>query len=361
MLPQNLPPLLSGMLELAVEKGGSDIHVKAGSLPRIRINGLLRPIRKTAVSVQEAEAIVFATMNAQQKEDFERDKELDYAIAVEGLGRFRINAYFSRGQVGLVARIVNSEPIPLENLGMPDAVAALAGELNGLIIVAGATGSGKTTTLAGMLDLINRTKPVNIVTIEDPIEFIYVEQRASIIQRELYSDTNSFSNALRASLRQDPDVILIGEMRDKETVETALHAAETGHLVLSTLHTNSAGETIDRLVDFFAPTEQAQIRGILSSTLRGVICQRLVETKVGGRQAAVEILVNRGRVPEAIANPSKYDLYKLITEGRALGMQTFEDHLVDLVSEGKIDKAIALSKTTKRHSLELKLSSRRID
>lgn len=354
-------PLLEKLFATAVKNGGSDIHIKPNSSPRIRINGKLAKVSEVSpLPSTEVREMVFSTMNDLQREEFEKVQELDYACAIEGVGRFRMNAYCSLGAVGLVARVVNSEPIPLEKLGVPDAVTTLANESNGMILVTGATGSGKSTTLAGMIDFINKTKRVNIITIEDPVEYLYRDEMGLVVQRELYTDTTSMQSALRAALREDPDVILIGEMRDAETVETAMHAAETGHLVLSTLHTTTAPGTINRIVDFFPGEQHEQVRNSLRGILRGVICQRLVPSVDNGRAAVLEIMLNQGRIPEAITTPGKYDIHKVMTESRAMGMQTFEDHLMELVRNRVITPDVALRSTNKTHALRLRLSAEKL-
>ena len=346
---------LTEIFSLAVKEGGSDIHIKPNNKVKIRLHGSLVPVNGPVITAENSEKMVLSTMTDTQQESFIRNRELDYALVMPNLGRFRVNAYYARGNVGLVARLVKTDPIPLSNLGVPDAVRDLSAETNGLVLITGATGSGKTTTLAGIIDYINKTRSVNVVTIEDPIEFLFEDDKASIIQRELYADTLSFASALRSSLRQDPDVILVGELRDKETVETALRAAETGHLVLSTMHTNSAGETLDRLLDFFSASEKSQIRGMLSTALRGVVCQRLVKAINGGRQNVVEVMINTGRIPDAIAGVRDSDYTEIIESAHDKGMQSFEDHLERLVGQGRITPATALRNSTRKKNLEMRL------
>lgn len=347
--------VLAEIFALAVKEGGSDIHIKPNNRVKIRLHGSLVSVNGPIINAESSERMVLSTMTDTQKESFVRNRELDYALVLPNLGRFRVNAYYARGDIGLVARLVKTDPIPLSKLGVPDTVKTLSGEANGLILITGATGSGKTTTLAGIIDDINRNRAVNVITIEDPIEFLFEDNKASIIQRELYADTLSFASALRSALRQDPDVILVGELRDKETVETALRAAETGHLVLSTMHTNSASETIDRLLDFFSASEKVQIRGMLSTTLRGVVCQRLVKAIDGGRQNVVEIMVNKGRIPDAISGVRDSDYIEIIEAAHDKGMQSFEDHLERLVDQGRITPATALKNSTRKKNLEMRL------
>lgn len=352
--------ILDKLFTLAGQRGGSDIHIKPNDIPRIRIKGNLIPVNSPELSGAQTAEMVYSTLNEVQRKELDTTREIDYAYTIPEVGRFRMNAYYSLGEIGLVARVVNSEPIPLNDLGMPETVKDLANNKNGLIIVAGATGSGKSTTLAGIIDHINKTKPVNIVTIEDPIEYMHKSAKGLVVQRELYTDTFSMRSALKAVLREDPDVILIGEMRDQETVETAMSAAETGHLVLSTLHTTTAPGTINRIIDFFPADEHSQVRSMLSSVLRGVVCQRLVPTVDSGRHAALEIMINKGRIPEAIAVPGKYDAYKVISESHSLGMQTFEDHLLELTRNKVISPDIALRNSTKSHAMRMQLNAQKL-
>lgn len=272
------------------------------------------------------------------REQFEQTHEADFAYSLSGVGRFRVNAYQARGTDGLVFRRVAIGAQSLSELGLPDVVGQLALEPRGLVLVTGPTGSGKTTTLAAMVDLINTYKEVNIVTIEDPIEILHQDKKAMVSQREVHHDTDGFEVALRAAMRQDPDVILVGEMRDTETVRAALSAAETGHLVLSTLHTIDAQETINRIVDFFPPHEQKQVRGALAQLLRGIVSQRLVRKQDGtGRAGIFEILVNTGRTAEAIVDPyNAPPIEDLIREGDYYKMQTFDQHLFELIQDGVI-------------------------
>jgi twitching motility protein PilT len=270
------------------------------------------------------------------------------------VGRFRVNVFRQRGSISMVLRKLRFGGPSFEEIGMPDAVRAIADEHRGLILVTGPTGSGKTTTLAAMIDYINRTKPVHIVTIEDPIEVLHKDAMASIDQREVGNDTKDFLVALRAALRQDPDVILIGEMRDTDTVRAALAAAETGHLVMSTLHTVDATETVNRIIDFFPPHQQKQVRLALAGTLRGIVCQRLVTTVDGGRTPALEILVNTGRVAERIADADKTnEIKEVIADGGFYGMVTFDQSILELLRQGKITVDAALKAVTSRHDFEL--------
>jgi len=287
--------------------------------------------------------------------EFARDGEIDFSYTVRGLARFRVNAFRQRGSISIACRVVPFDIRNAEQLGLPEAVTNLANEVRGIILVTGTTGSGKSTTLAAMIDHINQTYARNIVTIEDPIEYLHRDQRSVVHQREIGFDTTSFSQALRRVLRQDPDVILIGEMRDEETVATALSAAETGHLVLSTLHTIDAVETVNRIIDFFPPHHHQQVRAMLAGSLRGVISQRLVPTVDGeGRAPACEVLTMTGRVHDLISNPAETaKLSEVIAEGTYYGMQTFDQALLTLYQDGKISMDEALKAATHPHDFKL--------
>jgi len=349
-------PLLP-LLRALVKHHGSDLHLKTGSQPRIRINGNLYALSVPAMTAKQCEDLVLATMDEGTRTRFAQTNEADYAIHPDDIGRFRINAYRTMGRVGLVARLVADHPPTLDALGLPPALGTLAQHHRGLVLVTGPTGSGKTTTLAGLVDRINEQRNAHILTIEDPIEIVHTDKQASISQRELGTDTYDYSAALRSAMRQDPDVILIGEMRDTDTVRAAIQAAETGHLVLSTLHTTDATETVHRIIDFFAPHEQKQIRLSLSQSLKGVVCQRLVLTADGrGRLVVTEILINTDRVAEAIADPAKTaTIAALLADGAYYGMQTFDQHLVQLVREQRITVAAALAASTRPHDLTVAL------
>jgi twitching motility protein PilT len=286
--------------------------------------------------------------------EFENEQEADFAYAVPGLGRFRVNAFRQRGSVSMVLRSIPIEAPTFDQLGLPDVVKSLAEEERGIVLVTGTTGSGKSTTLAAMIRHINTTMAKHIVTIEDPIEYLYRDERSGINQREIGSDTASFKRALRRVLRQDPDVILIGEMRDEETVQTALSAAETGHLVFSTLHTADAAETVNRILEFYEPYEQTQARSMIASVLRGVISQRLVPTADGeGRTAIVEVLKSTGRVQDTIKDGEVSQLAEIITEGSFYGMQSFDQALYQAVRDGRVTMDTALTYATRPHDFKL--------
>jgi twitching motility protein PilT len=344
-------------LRALVECGGSDLHCKVGSPPRVRIDGRLRKLQTRDLAAADTELMVSEVLRADLVDEFNRTNEADFAYSLPGVGRFRVNAFRSRGSAGLVFRRVSVGAIPLEDLGLPAVLQQLALEPRGLVLVTGPTGSGKTTTLAGMIDHINSTREVHVVTIEDPIEVLHFDKMAMINQREVRVDTEDFPTALRAAMRQDPDVILVGEMRDHETVKAALAASETGHFVMSTLHTTDAQETINRVIDFFPPHEQKQVRLALAGALRGIICQRLVPRADGeGRCVTMEIGINTGRIADAIADPDKTSsIGALIAEGAYYGMQTFDQHLVTLIRDGVVSLDAAMAASTSPHDLTVEL------
>jgi twitching motility protein PilT len=351
--PLSVVPYLRSLIELY----GSDLHCKVGSPPRVRLDGRLRRLEAPVLTAEDTLAMAQEVLRADLRAEFEASSEVDFAYSVPGLGRFRVNAFWARGAVGLVFRRVTVGAIPLEDLNMPEVIAKLALEPRGLVLVTGPTGTGKTTTLASMVDLINRTREVHVVTIEDPIEVLHEDKLGMINQREVRVDTGDFSNALRAALRQDPDVILVGEMRDMETVRAAIAAAETGHFVLSTLHTTDAQETVTRVIDFFPPHDQKQIRLSLAAALRGIICQRLVERADGkGRCAVTEICVNTGRISDAITDEANAaSISELVADGAYYGMHTFDQHLVSLVRDGVVRFEDALGAATSPHDLSVEL------
>jgi twitching motility protein PilT len=345
------------LLRTLAERRGSDLHLKVGSPPLTRVDGVLGRIEgEDPLRPEETEAIAHRIMPANRWDDFLKRNEADFAYGVSGVARFRVNVFRQRGSISLVLRLVRVGSPSFEDLGLPPVVRSLADEPRGLVLVTGPTGSGKTTSLSAMIDHINATRPCHIVTVEDPIEVIHPDQQAAVNQREVGVDTESFVMAMRAAMRQDPDVILIGEMRDTETVQAALAAAETGHLVLSTLHTIDAAETVNRIVDFFPPFQQQQIRVTLSGALRGVLCQRLLPRVGGGRVPVMEICINTGRVAERILDANRtQEIEEVVADGSFYGMQTFDQALVGLVKAGTVSTADALESSSNRHDLELAL------
>ncbi len=345
-------------LQVLVDSGGSDLHLKAGGPAYVRVDGDLAPITKLEpLSPADTEAFAAEMMDERSSRMFAESNEADFAYSVSGLGRFRTNVFRQRGSVGLVLRRVGHGSPSFDELGLPPAVRKLAEEHRGLVLVTGPTGSGKTTTLAAMIGHINRTRRCHIVTIEDPIEVTHRDDMAIIDQREVGVDTKDFTTALRAVARQDPDVILIGEMRDTETVVAALQAAETGHFVMSTLHTTDAKETVTRIIDMFPEAQQRQARLSLANSLKGVVCQRLVPRATGeGRIAVVEIMVATTRIYEFLVDEYQTDLIPdAIAEGAYYGMQTFDQHLLELYRTKQITLGDAMDASTNPHDFKVSL------
>ncbi|MGK2957523.1 MAG: type IV pilus twitching motility protein PilT [Acidimicrobiales bacterium] len=352
---------LDGLLHEMVKLEGSDLHMKVGSPPRVRCHGTLQTfggheVLKPADTSEMAAAITPPHV----LDRFENGGDVDFAYGIPGFGRFRVNAFRQRGSVAMVFRAVRTNSASFEELGLPDVVGRMALEHRGLVLVTGPTGSGKTTTLAAMIDHINENRPCNIITIEDPIEVLHSDKLAAVSQREVGIDVPNFSSAMRGAMRQDPDVIFVGEMRDEETVSAALAAAETGHLVLSTLHTIDAMETISRIVDFFPPYQQHQVRASLAGVLRGTICQRLVVASDGSsRVPAVEVMIANGRIQQCIIEPDKGgEIHEIIADGEYYGMQTFDQSLVKLIANESIDVRSAMSAATKPQDLKIMLQQR---
>jgi twitching motility protein PilT len=348
---------IDAALRRLVEANGSDLHLKVGTPPLMRVNGDLGPIPdEPALRGEDTERVVDQILPTDEhRTEFASDGEVDFAYGVPGLGRFRVNAFRQRGTISLVMRSIPTQIKTVDELGLPPVVSELAEEKRGIILLTGTTGSGKSTTLAAIIDHINRTRAEHVVTIEDPIEFLHHDKRSILNQREVGSDTQSFGRALRRVLRQDPDVILIGEMRDEETVHTALSAAETGHLVLSTLHTIDAPETVNRIVDFFPPHQQQQARAMVAGTLKGIISQRLVPTQDRrGRVAVCEILRMTGRAKDMILDPEQTGrLREVIAEGQFYGMQTFDQALLHHVQAGRVSMEDAMKVATSPHDFKL--------
>ena len=344
-------------LHALASTGGSDLHCKVGAAPRVRVDGRLRKLQVPDLKPADTERMLEEVLPDDLVDTFREQHEADFAFSVSGVGRFRVNAYQARGAYGMVFRRVAVGAQSLAELSLPEVIGELALEPRGLVLVTGPTGSGKTTTLASMVDLINTLREVNIVTIEDPIEILHQDKKSIVSQREVRQDTADFTVALRAAMRQDPDVIMVGEMRDVETVRAALSAAETGHLVLSTLHTIDAAETINRIIDFVPPHEQKQVRIALAHSLRGIVSQRLVRLADGtGRRPAIEVMDNTGRTREAILDPEDAPLLiDLIREGDFYKMQTFDQHLFQLVRDDVITYDEALAASTSPHDLTVEL------
>src|SRR4051812_13029216 len=340
---------------------GSDLHLKVPSHPIVRIHGKMTPIEGSEpLKPEDTERVVRELLHDPAKlAEFEAENEVDFSYQLEGLARFRVNAFRQRGYVSLVMRAIPVNIKSVDELLLPPVVSRLAEEERGIILLTGTTGSGKSTTLAAMIDHMNRTMHKHIVTIEDPIEFLHPDRNSIINQREVGMDTGSFKRALRRVLRQDPDVILVGEMRDEETVQTALSAAETGHLVLSTLHTVDASESINRIIDFFPPHQQSQARAMIAGTLKGIVSQRLVRTADGnGRVATAEILVMTGRVHDMILDPKLTgQLPEVIAEGGYYGMQTFDQHLLQHLEAQRITKEEAIHVATSPHDFKLMVAA----
>jgi twitching motility protein PilT len=339
-----------------VERGGSDLHLKVGSGPLYRVNGDLEVDESLeALTAEDTESALTQLLDDEAKlDEFAKDHEVDFSFEIPDLARYRINAFRQRGVISMACRAIPHRISTIEELSLPPVVTELADEERGIVLLTGTTGSGKSTTLAAMIDHINHTTSKHIVTIEDPIEFVHADKRSAINQREVGMDTASFKRALRRVLRQDPDVILIGEMRDEETVQTALSAAETGHLVLSTIHTVDATESINRMLDFFPPHQHAQARSMIAGTVKGVISQRLVPGADGGRVAVCEILRMTGRVRDMIVDPAQTGkLVEVIASGGYYGMQTFDQALFGHVKAGRVTFEDAMRVASSPHDFKL--------
>jgi len=346
------------LLRIAVERKASDLHLKVGNHPYLRVDGHLAAIgEQSRISPEDMLSMAFSMMTNRQKQKFKETAELDMAYGVAGLGRFRVNVFQQRGNVGMVLRVIPTKIKTIEDLLLPKVIDKICEEQRGLVLVTGTTGSGKSTTLAAMIDRINSTRPDHIITIEDPIEFLHRDKKGFVNQREVEVDTANFPVALRAALRQDPDVILVGEMRDLETIGTALLAAETGHMVFSTLHTLDATETIQRIIAVFPPPEQKQIRLQLASTLKAIVSQRLVRKSDGqGRVPAVEVLIATAYIRDCIINPDKTRMiHDAIAAGTSqYGMQTFDQSIYDLYTQNLITYEEALLRASNVDEFKLR-------
>ncbi|HVE46363.1 MAG TPA: PilT/PilU family type 4a pilus ATPase [Acidimicrobiales bacterium] len=344
-----MPPVelhVNEMLERVVDLGGSDLHLTTGRHPSVRIHGDIKELTEFPVmNGSEIRRMIFAILTQKQRERFENDLELDTSHSVPGVGRFRVNVFLQRDSVGSVMRVIPFDVVPFDKLGLPKSALQFAHLPRGLVLVTGPTGSGKSTTLASMIDIINSEKPCHIMTVEDPIEFLHNHKMAIINQREVGEDTHGFASALKHVLRQDPDVILVGEMRDLETISTALTAAETGHLVFATLHTQDAPQSVDRIIDVFPSHQQQQVRVQLASSLQGIVTQQLIPTPGGrGRAVAVEVLVATPAVRNLIREGKTHQIYSAMQAGGQFGMQTMDMSLASLVKEGKIGKDYAIER-----------------
>ena len=345
---------LHQLLKTMVEKGGTDLHITTNSPPLIRIDGLLVPLNQPALNAVDTKKLSYSVLTDAQKHRFEESLELDISFGVKGLARFRANIYVQRGAVAGAFRRIPYEILGFRELGLPPSVEGLCHRPRGLVLVTGPTGSGKSTTLAAMIDKINREKPLHILTIEDPVEYLHTHKNCMVNQRELHADTLSFPNALRSALREDPDVVLIGEMRDLETIGSALRIAETGHLTFATLHTNSAPQTINRIIDVFPEHQQAQVRAQLSFVLEGIVCQTLLPRASGkGRALACEILVPSAAIRNLIREDKIHQIYSMLQAGQIKhGMQTFNQSLATLYHRRLISLQTALGYSSHQDELQ---------
>ena len=349
---------LNDLLRRAVDAGASDVHLKLDRPPMVRRDGSVAPLEGTEPLTEADLDAYLRTVTAiepKRYDLFHETGDLDIAYTADDLPRFRVNAFRQRGAISFALRVIPKNVPRFEDLGLPKGIEKLANEHRGLVLVTGATGSGKTTTLAAMIDYINRSRPSHIVTIEDPIEILHPDHQSIVNQREVGLDTESFGQALRRALRQDPDTILIGELRDAETAQTALQAAESGHLVFSTLHTVDAAETVGRMIEFFPEGKQPQIRSIMAGVLRGVISQRLLPRAGGGRVAAVEVMVTNARIAELIRENKPEEIIDAIAEGDFFDMQTFQKALINHVLAGTVDREVAANASSSKHDFMVAL------
>src|SRR6266542_2259933 len=347
------------LLTIMIERGASDLHITTGTPPQIRLHGKLTPLTQfERLTPQDTQRLAYSVLNEGQKQKFEEDNELDLSFGIQGLALFRCNVYRQRGAVASAIRVIPIKIRSFDELGLPPIVEQLADRPKGLILVTGPTGSGKSTTLAAMVDKINSERSEHIVTIEDPIEFVHQHKKCLVNQREVFSDTQSFKNALKYILRQDPDVVLVGEMRDLETISAALTIAETGHLTLGTLHTNSCAQTINRIIDVFPTSQQSQVRAQLSLVLEGVLSQQLIPTPDGrGRVMSLEIMVTTPAIRNLIREEKIHQIYSAMQAGQKFGMQTMNQSLLDLVQKRKISREEALNRSTLPEELAQQLTT----
>jgi twitching motility protein PilT len=343
-----MPPTLNQLLKAMVEQGGSDLHITTNSAPQVRVDGVLRAMNLPPMTPTETKQLAYSILTDNQKHRLEEDLELDLSFGLKGLARFRANVFHQRGAIAAVFRQIPFEIRGFRELGLPSVIEKMCEKPRGLILVTGPTGSGKSTTLAAMLDKINRERHEHIVTVEDPVEYLHAHKNCIVNQREIHSDTHDFTHALRSALRQDPDVVLIGEMRDLETVESALRIAETGHLTLATLHTNSAAQSINRIIDVFPAHQQSQIRAQLSLVLEGIVCQALLPRAGGkGRVMAMEVLVPSAAIRNLIREDKVHQIYGMMQAGQAKhGMQTFNQSLAALYFRRMITLETALGRSS---------------
>jgi twitching motility protein PilT len=349
---------LHQLLKTMVERGGSDLHITTNSPPQIRIDGKLTPLDMPPLAAPETKQLAYSVLTDAQKHRFEENLELDISFGIKGLARFRANIFNQRGATAAVYRQIPYEILTFKELGLPGVVEEICDRPRGLVLVTGPTGSGKSTTLAAMIDKINRERHEHIITIEDPVEFLHAHKNCIVNQRELHADTHSFANSLKSALRQDPDVVLIGEMRDLETIESALRIAETGHLTFGTLHTNSAAQTINRIVDVFPAHQQPQIRAQLSFVLEGIMCQALLPKANGkGRVMAMEILVPNAAIRNLIREDKVHQIYSMMQTGQTkYGMQTFNQSLATLYFKKQISLQTALARSSNPDELQEMIS-----
>jgi len=332
------------LIKAAADMHASDLHLTIARPPSCRIDGNITPLSEERMSGEEIEKVAFGIMNESQKETLKNDGEVDFAHSIPRVGRYRVNVFYQRGSMALVARILNLHIPAPEELGIPESVVETVHKRRGLVLVTGATGSGKSTTLASLINIINNTYKYHVITLEDPVEYLHSHKQSIVNQRDMGTDSRTFATALRASLRQDPDVILVGEMRDLETISTAVTAAETGHLVFSTLHTIGAANTIDRIIDIFPPYQQQQIRTQLADVLECVVSQQLLPKKDGkGRAAAIEVMLSNGAIKNYIREGKTFQIPSVLQTSRKLGMQTMDEAISELYYNGQITRDTALS------------------